>query len=145
MEGLRGYLEALKAKKTEIESQDIEAFVQAKLLEIEPKIRAEAKAQQQVETPEAISLTARTTHSFFKTAKHCDERICCVNGVGSYNSKSIYSIVHEAEIAGAIPTLFSSPIFLSMSDNNFVMLNLTMAYNNTTNYCQISTRAKNLM
>lgn len=50
MEGLRGYLEALKSKKTEIESQDIEAFVQAKLLEIEPKIRAEAKAQQQVET-----------------------------------------------------------------------------------------------
>lgn len=96
-------------------------------------------------TPEAIKLIARTTYSFFKTAKHCDERICCVNGVGAHNSKSIYSIVHEAEMAGVTPLLFSSPIFLSIDDNHCVMLNLTMAYNNTTNYCQINTHTKNLM
>lgn len=96
-------------------------------------------------TPEAIKLIARTTYSFFKTAKHCDERICCVNGVGAHNSKSIYSIVHEAEMAGVTPLLFSSPIFLSIDDNHCVMLNLTMAYNNTTNYCQITTQTKNLM
>ena len=96
-------------------------------------------------TLEAIRVIARTTHSFFKTAKYCDERICCVNGVGAYNSKSIYSIVHEAEIAGVNPVLFSSPIFLSISDNSCVMLNLTMGYNVQTNYCQINTLTKNLM
>lgn len=49
MSGLNGYLETLNAKKTEIENQDIDAYVKAKLEELEPKIRAEAEQTQAYE------------------------------------------------------------------------------------------------
>lgn len=49
MSRLNGYLEELKAKKTEVESQDLDAYVMAKLKEIEPQIRAEAEQSQAYE------------------------------------------------------------------------------------------------
>lgn len=46
MEGFYRYLETLKAKKTEIENQDVESFVKAKIVEIEQQVRAEALKKQ---------------------------------------------------------------------------------------------------
>lgn len=49
MSGLVGYLENLKAKRMEVENQDIEAFVAEKLKELEPQIRAQAEQSQAYE------------------------------------------------------------------------------------------------
>lgn len=46
---LQGFLAELTAKKAQVESQDIEAYVQAKLAELAPKIRAEAEQSQAYE------------------------------------------------------------------------------------------------
>lgn len=46
---LQGYLDDLKAKRAEVENQDIDAFVEAKLKELEPQIRAQAEQSQAYE------------------------------------------------------------------------------------------------
>lgn len=46
---LNGYLDGLKSRRAEIENQDIDAYVAAKLDELEPKIRAEAEQAQAYE------------------------------------------------------------------------------------------------
>lgn len=46
---LQGYLDDLKAQRAEVENQDIDAFVEAKLKELEPQIRAQAEQSQAYE------------------------------------------------------------------------------------------------
>lgn len=50
MDGLKVFLAELEAKKAQVENQDIESYVQAKLAELAPKIRAEAQESQAYES-----------------------------------------------------------------------------------------------
>lgn len=88
MVGLNGFLADLEAKKTEVENQDIEAYVQAKLAEIAPKIRAEAEQSQAYEAKvleikieaikEALEIVAAQT-SVENNLTHTEESIA-ING-----------------------------------------------------------------
>ena len=50
MDGLKVFLAELEAKRAQVENQDIESYVQAKLAELAPKIRAEAQESQAYES-----------------------------------------------------------------------------------------------